>query len=76
MKLIIEDEHGEQRVELDADILHLRPGDLVLLCCRNRLSSDSVQAIREVWEAQFPDVKAVILDGGIEPKVLRKEVPA
>ena len=73
MKLIVEDEHGEQRVELDVDILQLQPGDMVLLCCKGRLHQDSIQGIRGGWERTFPDVKMAILDGDIEATVLRRE---
>ncbi len=73
MKLIVEDETGAQRVELDADILQLQPGDMVLLCCKKRLSPDSLEAIREAWRATFPDIRVGILDGEIEATVLRRE---
>lgn len=73
MKLIIEEDTGKQRVELDADIMQLQPDDMVLLCCKKRLSPEQAQGLREAWNATFPDIRVAILDSDIEPAVLRME---
>jgi hypothetical protein len=57
-------------------VLSLQPGDIVVLKCQQHLSRDAVDHLREVLKPKLGDHEVMILDGGLDIGVLRKEAAA
>lgn len=54
-------------------VASLRPGDVVLFRCQNRLSAAARAQIVDLLNEVFPDHESVILEGGQDVAVLRPE---
>lgn len=55
------------------NVVSLRPGDVVLFRCQNRLGPNQREAAVDMLNDVFPDHESVILDGGQDIAVLRPE---
>lgn len=47
-----------------AEVVTLRPGDVVVLNTAHSISREAAEAIEEKLEAQFPDNECVVVTGG------------
>ena len=52
-------------------LTELKPGDTLVLKCREHMSDDTAKRLRNVLEEKFPGTKALVLSGGLELEVMR-----
>lgn len=63
---------GEEVIYLDAlTRLHLQPGDVLVVSCKERLSDEAHFRLRETFRTLFPDTRVLGLEGGMELAVIR-----
>ena len=56
-----------------AEIVRLRPGDVVVFRCQDRLNDSQRAAAKEVLDETFGEFDTLILDGGQDIAVVRPE---
>lgn len=61
-----------QDISFTISKLDLKPGDIVIIRCRQRLTQDGVNRLRETMKLAMPDQKALVLEDGMEIAVLTK----
>ena len=59
-------------LEIEAEVqrMELRPGDVVVARCQERIRPEFAVYLRKRLRAAFPDNEVIVIDGGIELQVL------
>lgn len=58
---------------IEVEHLTLTPGDILVFKCQNLLTRDEFDAIREHVKLVLPDTKVLVVEGGADLAVLRRE---
>ena len=59
-------------LEIEAEVqrIELRPGDVVVARCEERIRPEFAVYLRKRLRAAFPDNQVIVIDGGLELQVL------
>lgn len=69
------DEYEKQKViPISVRRLKIDKDDIVVIVCDRKLSPAECRSMQEIWAEKFPQVKAAVLDGGMDIAVLAREV--
>ena len=62
----------EDGLEIEAEVqrMELRPGDVVVARCQERIRPEFAVYLRKRLRAAFPDNEVIVIDGGLELQVL------
>lgn len=55
------------------EVARLRPGDVVVLTAKERLSSTAIEWIQKFAKDVFPNNKVIVLDNGMTMKIARAD---
>ena len=63
---------GGEGLEIEAEVqrMALRPGDVVVARCQERIRPEFAVYLRKQLRAAFPDNQVIVIDGGMELQVL------
>ena len=62
----------EEGLEIEAEVqrMEVRPGDVVVARCQERIRPEFEVYLRKRLRAAFPDNQVIVIDGGMELQVL------
>lgn len=59
--------------EFEVQRLDLRPGDTIVITSPRRVSKEVFERLKNIARESFPDNKIIVLEAGLDLKVVREE---